>query len=161
MISERKVGSFHEPLAFFQARRTPVYSPKTRIELRTEQEKELQEALPHGEVDQPCFAGLKALTFFYGLPHCDQFVNSPHVHPHPDRIKKCQMCPHFHHSKRSRERLSFVYVPLLHFIMWNIATLHYMPQQISWGTLQLTVVVNRMKASHKTAESPWYNRNIL
>lgn len=86
---------------------------------------------------------------------------SPHVLPLLERIKKRQICPHFRHSKRSRERWSLVFLPLWHVMMRNIIPLYHMPQQISWGTVSMTVMVNSMKDYHKTAESPWYYRNIL
>lgn len=53
MISEKEAGFFHESLTPFQVRRTSACSLETCIGLRAEQEKELEEALPHGEVDQP------------------------------------------------------------------------------------------------------------
>lgn len=123
--------------------------------------KELQEALPHGEVDPHVLCWPERLWLCYGLSHSDQFLNPPHVPPAHERIKKRQMCPHFHQSRKGRERHSLVSFPLRHFVMWNIAPLHHMPQQISWGTIPMTVVVNSMKASHKTAPSSWCDRNIL
>lgn len=108
-----------------------------------------------------CFAGLKDSDFvmdYHTLINSSTLLMYP---PLPERIKKRQMCPHFHQSREGRERQSLVSFPLRHFVMWNIAPLHHMPQQISWGTVPVTVVVNSMKASHKTAPSPWYDRNIL
>lgn len=62
------------------------------------------------------------------------------------------MCPHFHQRKQEEIQLSVF--PLVHYTMWNIAPLHHMPQQISWQTVSMTVVVNSMRASHKQ-QSPF------
>lgn len=108
-----------------------------------------------------CFAGLKDSDFvmdYHTLINSLTLLMYPPPH---ERIKKRQMCPHFHQSRKGRERHSLVSFPLRHFVMWNIAPLHHMPQQISWGTIPMTVVVNSMKASHKTAPSSWCDRNIL
>lgn len=69
--------------------------------------------------------------------------------------KKHLVYLHFHHSRRSRKTWNLATFLLRHHTMWNIAPLIHMPLQISWGTAPMTVVVNSMKTSHKTAESPW------
>lgn len=71
------------------------------------------------------------------------------------RSKKHLVYLHFHHSRRSRKRWNLATFLLRHHTMWNIASLIHIPLQISWGTAPMTVVVNSMKTSHKTAESPW------
>lgn len=63
MISEKEVGFFRESPTPFQVRRTSVCSLEACIGLRTEQEKELQEALPHGAVDQPMLCWPEGLDF--------------------------------------------------------------------------------------------------
>lgn len=100
-----------------------------------------------------------SLWLCHWLSHYDQSVNSPRVHPLPERIKnvECALIS----SKGSRKRNSLVSFPRIHYTMWNITPLHHMPQQISRETVPMTVVVNSMKASHKTAEFPWYDRNML
>lgn len=46
------------------------------------------------------------------------------------RKKKSQICPHFHQSMRSRMRWSWNLSTFSHYVMWNIAPLLHMPQQI-------------------------------
>lgn len=101
-----------------------------------------------------CFTGLKSQSLSR-LFYQDRVIES-HVHSLSKKIKKKHLVYlHFHHSRRSRKRWNLATFLLRHHTMWNIAPLIHMPLQISWGTAPMTVVVNSMKTSHKTAESPW------
>lgn len=113
-----------------------------------------------------CFAGLKDSDFVMDY---HTLINSSTLLMYPPRMKglrnvKCALIS-IKAGKAGKDTLpkliSLVSFPLRHFVMWNIAPLHHMPQQISWGTIPMTVVVNSMKASHKTAPSSWCDRNIL